>query len=140
MVDVPWVCGRKGEKNGGTSYSREWLKRDPSIWSWYWVAKVSGSQHIENQQHEHQVETCQNHRLRKWTYGCQGEEWEEGIVRKFGINMYAQLYLKRTTKDLLYSTGNSALCYVAAWMGGEFGRQWIHVYVWLSPFAIHLKL
>ena len=41
---------------------------------------------------------------------------------------------------LLYSTGNSAHCYVAAWMGGEFGEEWIHVYVWLSPFAVHLKL
>ena len=29
---------------------------------------------------------------------------------------------------------------VAAWMGGEFGEEWIHVYVWLSPFAAHLKL
>jgi len=29
---------------------------------------------------------------------------------------------------------------VAAWMGGEFGGEWIHVYVWLSPFAVHLKL
>ena len=27
-----------------------------------------------------------------------------------------------------------------ALMGGEFGGEWIHVYVWLSPFAIHLKL
>ena len=35
---------------------------------------------------------------------------------------------------------NSAQCYVAAWMGGEFGGEWIHVYVWLSPFAVHLKL
>ena len=25
--------------------------------------------------------------------------------------------------------GNSAQCYVAAWMGGEFGGQWIHVHV-----------
>ena len=25
-------------------------------------------------------------------------------------------------------------------MGGEFGEEWIHVYVWLSPFAVHLKL
>ena len=25
-------------------------------------------------------------------------------------------------------------------MGGEFGGEWIHVYVWLSPFAVHLKL
>ena len=24
--------------------------------------------------------------------------------------------------------------------GGEFGGEWIHVYVWLSPFAGHLKL
>ena len=22
----------------------------------------------------------------------------------------------------------------------EFGGEWIHVYIWLSPFAIHLKL
>jgi len=28
-----------------------------------------------------------------------------------------------TNKDLLYSTGNSVQCYVAAWMGGEFGRE-----------------
>ena len=25
-------------------------------------------------------------------------------------------------------------------MGGEFGAEWTCVYVWLSPFAIHLKL
>ena len=29
----------------------------------------------------------------------------------------------------VYSTGNSAQCYVAAWMGGEFGGEWKHVYV-----------
>ena len=50
-------------------------------------------------------------------------------------------YLKWiTNKDLLYSTWNSAQCYEAAWMGGEFGGEWIHVYVWLSHFALHLKL
>ena len=25
-------------------------------------------------------------------------------------------------------------------MGGEFGGEWIHVYVWLSPFTVDLKL
>ena len=39
-----------------------------------------------------------------------------------------------------HSTRNSAQCYGAAWMGGEFGEEWIHVYVWLSPFPVHLKL
>ena len=32
------------------------------------------------------------------------------------------------------------MCYVAVLMGGEFGGEWICVYVWLSPFTVHLKL
>ena len=40
----------------------------------------------------------------------------------------------------LYSTGSSAQCYVAAWLGGEFGEEWLHAYVWLSLFAVHPKL
>ena len=31
------------------------------------------------------------------------------------------------SKDLLDSTWNSAQCYVAAWMGGESGGEWIRV-------------
>ena len=59
---------------------------------------------------------------------------------EFGKVMYTLLYLKWVTnQDLLQSTGNSAQCYVAAWMGEGFGGEWIHVYVWLSPFAVHLK-
>ena len=51
-----------------------------------------------------------------------GGRMGEGIVREFGINMYTLLYLKWiTNKELLYSKGNSAQCYTAAWMGGEFG-------------------
>ena len=65
----------------------------------------------------------------------------EGIVRESGMEMDTLLYLMwRTNKDLLDSTGNSTQCHVAAWLGGEFGGEWIHVYVWLSLFAVHLKL
>ena len=57
------------------------------------------------------------------------------------MGMYTLLYLKWiTNKGLLYSTGNSGQCYVAGWTGGQFGGEWIHVYIWLSPFAVHLKL
>ena len=57
------------------------------------------------------------------------------------MDMSTLSYLKWiTSKDLLYTTRNSAQCYMAAWMGGEFGGEWIHVYMWLSPFAVHLKL
>ena len=43
-------------------------------------------------------------------------------------------------QNLLYSAWRSAQYYVPDWMGGESGGEWIHVYVWLSPFAVHLKL
>ena len=45
------------------------------------------------------------------------------IVREFGMDMYTLLYLWTANKALLYSTGNSAQCYLAAWMGGEFGEN-----------------
>ena len=65
----------------------------------------------------------------------------EGIIREFGMNMYTLLHLKWiTSKDLLYRAWDSAQCYVAAWMGGEFGGEWIHICVRLSPFTVHLKL
>ena len=59
---------------------------------------------------------------------AEGKDEGEGIGRQFGMEMYTLLYSKRiTNKDLLYSTWNSAQCYVAAWMGGELEREWIHV-------------
>ena len=33
-----------------------------------------------------------------------------------------------SNKGLLYSTWNSAHCYVAAWMGGMFGGEGIHIW------------
>ena len=57
------------------------------------------------------------------------------------MDMYTRPHVKWiTNKDLLSSTENSAQCYVAAWMGGEFVGEWIHVYLRLSPFAVHLNL
>ena len=83
----------------------------------------------------------ETHRLKEQTYGCQGEGWEEGIVRECGMDRYTLLYLKWiTNKELLYCTWNSAPCHVAAWMGGEFGGEWIHVCVWLSASTVYLKL
>ena len=47
--------------------------------------------------------------------------------------MYTLLHSKWiTNKDLLYSTWNSAQCYVPAWMEAGLGGDWIHVYIWLS--------
>ena len=65
-------------------------------------------------------------RLREWTYSCQGERrMGDGTVRDFGKVMYTLLYLKWiTNKGLLYSTWNSAQCYVPAWMVGGGGVVW----------------
>ena len=73
---------------------------------------------------------------------ARGEGSGEGILGEFGIDTYTLLYFKRiTNKVLLDSTGDSAAQYcMAAWTRGEFGGEWIHVHVWLSPSAVHLKL
>ena len=85
--------------------------------------------------------TKQTHRLREQTYGCGAGGGGDGILREFGMDVYTQLYLKWMINQVLaYSTQDSAQCYVAAWMGAEFGGEWIHVYIWLSPFVVHLKL
>ena len=69
------------------------------------------------------------------------EGWGEEIVREFGTDLYTLLYFKwLTRKDLRYSTGYSAKCYLAAWIGGGLRGEWIHVCAWLSPSTLHLKL
>ena len=46
------------------------------------------------------------------------------MVRELGMDMYTLLYLKWiTNKEPLYSTGNSAQCYVAAQMGAQMGAE-----------------
>ena len=47
---------------------------------------------------------------------------------EFGMHMYT-VFEMNNQQGLLCSTWNSAHCYVAAWMGGEFGGEWIHLYV-----------
>ena len=48
--------------------------------------------------------------------------------------MHKLLDLKQVSnEDLLYNTWNSAQYYVAAWMGGNFGGEWIHVYACCIP-------
>ena len=60
-----------------------------------------------------------------------------GIVRELGMGMYTLLYLKWiTNKNLLYSTGNPSQCYMAAWMGEEFGDNGCLLYACLSPFTV----
>ena len=65
---------------------------------------------------------------------ARGENLEGGRVREFGMDMYTLLYLKWITNK---RTLLSVMCSLDR---REFGGEWIHVYVLLSPFAVHLKL
>ena len=53
--------------------------------------------------------------------------WIASSISKRDIllkNSAADILKQITSKDLPYNTGNSALCYVATWMRGEFGGEW----------------
>ena len=41
---------------------------------------------------------------------------------------------------MYHCNSSRTLLRVAAWLGGEFEGEWIHVYVYLTPFLVHLKL
>ena len=60
--------------------------------------------------------------------------------RGFGMDRYTLPCLKLTVNQRTYGIAQITQCYVAAWMGEEFVGEWIHVYIWLSPFTVHLKL
>ena len=49
-----------------------------------------------------------------------------------GYSIAGKLFFQRFIKTFRMTN-------VAAWMGGKFGGQGIHSYVWLSPFSVHLK-
>ena len=61
------------------------------------------------------------------------------ILSAIFLKRQAHYILFQENVVILYNTGNSPQCCMV-WMRGEFGGEWIHVYVWLSPFAFHLKL
>ena len=64
-----------------------------------------------------------------------------GVSLEYLFKLLSLVYLKQiTNNDLLHSTENPVQCYVVAWMGELLGGEWIPVYVWRGPFAIHLKL
>ena len=70
------------------------------------------------------------------------------MLQKVGLDcnnlacMQAQNTIKYTDNQQGPTASHMELaqCYVAAWMGGEFREEWIHVYVCLRPFTAHLKL
>ena len=78
----------------------------------------------------------QTHRLRRGSYGCQEGRMAGRASEGVWTDVHTLIFKMDNHKALLYRTGNAARCHVAAWMGGEIGGEWIHVYVWLSPFAI----
>ena len=71
---------------------------------------------------------------------AEGKDRGRDHCRIWDEHVHTAIFKWVISKDLQDITGNSAQCYVAAWIGGEFGGEWIHVHVWLNPFAVYLKL
>ena len=52
----------------------------------------------------------------------------------FFLSPEIMLHLRPDSKRYMF------LLKAEVWMGEGFGGEWIHVYVWLGPFTVHLKL
>ena len=42
---------------------------------------------------------------------------------------------KMGNRDLLYSIWNSSQCYMAAWIGGEFGGEWMDTCIGMAEYG-----
>ena len=68
-----------------------------------------------------------------------GKDGAEGIVREFGMDIYIYTRVSQVAlvvKKLPSNVGDAR----DAGLIPRFGGEWIHVYVWPSPFAVHVKL
>ena len=64
----------------------------------------------------------------------------EGTVKDIGKVMYTLLYLKWVTnQNLLYSTQNSAQCYVPVWMDGRYWRR-VDICIYIAEESLHCSL
>ena len=56
---------------------------------------------------------------------ARGTGYGKGLVREFGTDMYTLLLFKMDNQQgpTIYSTRNSAQCYLTIWMGEAFGRE-----------------
>ena len=98
------------------------------------IAKIGGKWQTSTEHHnigakpKKGLKIIGSYRKQQTNLPLQQGRMGEGTVRKVGIDMHTVLYLRWIpNKDLLCSTGNSAQRYVTAWMGAEFGGEWIHV-------------
>ena len=95
---------------------------------------------LKNYTHE-LTKQKQTHSLGEQAYGClKVGQMQAGIVRESGMDMHTLLHIKWITPRIYCILQETAQCYVAAWMGGEFKRELVHVHVWLSPSPVLLKL
>ena len=121
-----WNSAICSNMDGPRDCHTEWSKSDREGEISYDIPYIPNLKRNDTNELTKQKET---HRLRKQTHGCQGE----GIVKDFGKVMCILPYLKwMTNKELLYSTENSAQCYVPTWMGGGLGENgYMCVYGWV---------
>ena len=61
--------------------------------------------------------------------GGGGGEWGDSQSKGVWDHHIHIAIFKTDNQQVPYSTRKSAECYVAAWMGREFGGECIHVYV-----------
>ena len=63
-----------------------------------------------------------------------------GVLGSLGWTAHAAMFKLDNQYGPPVQPRELAQRHAAAWVGAEFGGEWVHAYVWLSPLAMHLKL
>ena len=84
--------------------------------------------------------TKETQRLREQIYGCCWQGRMGGCQGIWGGHVHSAIF--RIDNQQGPTVYHRELCSVVCGSleRREFGGEWIHAYVWLSPFTVHLKL
>ena len=125
-VNNGMLFSHKKEWNNATCSNMDGPRECHTEWSQTEKENIWHPLYVEskNKWHKQMYKTERDSQTWRMNLWLPVEGWVDELDGEFVTDMYTLLYLKWIIrKDLLYSSWNSAQCYVAAWMGGKFGGR-----------------
>ena len=112
-----------------------------SCWRIPWTEEPGGLQSMELQSRTQLITQTHTHRFQENTYSGNGLSGHlvETVGSPGSLCLASRSYTHWGNLLVICQVRFNCKNACLARMGGESGGEWIHVYIWLRPFAVHLR-
>ena len=124
---LPWLAPLSPESRGSSScpLNMSWTCR---AWAWWGLGRATacGQEILKSKM--------------RWPLPDLEEIYKTLLQHLTKICVYTAIFKMDNQQGPTVQLRELCQCYMAAWMGGKFRGEWVHVYEWLSPLPVCLKL